>query len=589
MSSLQALHLRDDHITDAGIRDLPVLPQLRFLDLQGTEVTDAAVPALAKQTTLGRLNVTRTHVSTSAVAELRKLLPAADVIGATQQDEASAARFQALGTGQATDLLAKIDRNAPPKGDHAMQGTWNIESKGAVSPASGKAWLQIGYPPLEYDLKLVVERLKGSDSVNLVVPIDGSAVSVCVDTDKGTGNWLEAIDGDRYCGGDGTESASHLLPSGATHDLLCQVRQSGIRVYCDGKPIINWVGDSRRLSLMDFWRVGDPKAIYIGSWFTSFRFSKIELRQVVDVVATKRGPLPSEDELKTAKMEVQAAFRRELTLATAPAQKMKLADNLLKAGEESADQPARLAASQALAAELVLAANTKDTEAKFEEIARRCSGRFTVSAADIKARWLSAALNKAEVGGRATLVRMSLPIVGELGQVEEFSLADKLLEQCRTVTATIVNKSLASKLDEVAGQLEVLRKNWQTAENAAETLKSNPADPPANLLWGAYLCQMRNDWATALPLLAQVADPALKDLATRDLGAPNTPAEQLKLADGWYDFKSPTDPHWSAAARKRAYFWYEKAAPQLKGIDKIHVQSRTREIRESLSLPTATK
>ncbi len=57
-------------LTDAGIRHLARMPQLRYLDLSGTQVTDAGLKVLRSLRSLERINLSGTHITDTGVAEL---------------------------------------------------------------------------------------------------------------------------------------------------------------------------------------------------------------------------------------------------------------------------------------------------------------------------------------------------------------------------------------------------------------------------------------------------------------------------------------------------------------------------------------
>ena len=183
--------------------------------------------------------------------------------------------------GPPIDILAHIDPDSPPTPGAAVRGKWRKTREGIFSPTIAPAWFETEEPPAEYDLAITLERVRGTDSVNIGVPINGGAVIACLDADQGTGNWIEGVGGVHYWGGEGTRWQPHLLTAGKPHELLFQVRRTALRLTCDGKSIIHWVGDAARLAPFPNWPIPNRKAIYLGSWSTVFRFTKVEYRAVV--------------------------------------------------------------------------------------------------------------------------------------------------------------------------------------------------------------------------------------------------------------------------------------------------------------------
>ena len=79
LTQLRALHLGGTQVTDAGLKELASLTQLRMLDLGGTQVTDAGLKELASLTQLQALRLNSTKVTDAGVQELRKALPKARI------------------------------------------------------------------------------------------------------------------------------------------------------------------------------------------------------------------------------------------------------------------------------------------------------------------------------------------------------------------------------------------------------------------------------------------------------------------------------------------------------------------------------
>jgi hypothetical protein len=69
------LGLFSDRITDAGLKDLKELTNLRSLILNDTNITDAGLSDLKEFKKLETLRVSHTHFSAAASKELKKTLP----------------------------------------------------------------------------------------------------------------------------------------------------------------------------------------------------------------------------------------------------------------------------------------------------------------------------------------------------------------------------------------------------------------------------------------------------------------------------------------------------------------------------------
>ncbi len=62
--------------------------------------------------------------------------------------------------------------------------------------------------------------------------------------------------------------------------LEFSVRKDGVVVSLDGKQAIRWQGSPSRLGLSDFFKVPRSKALFLGSWESSYRITRLYLTPV---------------------------------------------------------------------------------------------------------------------------------------------------------------------------------------------------------------------------------------------------------------------------------------------------------------------
>ena len=75
LKQLKGLYLEGTEITDAGLKEISKLKQLNFLALNLTQITDAGLKEVAKLKQLRFVNLEDTKVTESGVAQLQKALP----------------------------------------------------------------------------------------------------------------------------------------------------------------------------------------------------------------------------------------------------------------------------------------------------------------------------------------------------------------------------------------------------------------------------------------------------------------------------------------------------------------------------------
>ena len=157
------------------------------------------------------------------------------------------------------DVLPLIDTDRD-----AQRGIWAL-SKNALSSPEG--WGKLYLPtvvPEEYTVSATVELPAESqgDYALTVGLIAEKSYFQLTSTRGGTG--LDMIDGRRF---DNNEArlAGPLLKPGIPTRIACTVTKTGIRMDADGKTLIDWRGDVRRLSVPGDWALPDGRRLYLGS------------------------------------------------------------------------------------------------------------------------------------------------------------------------------------------------------------------------------------------------------------------------------------------------------------------------------------
>ena len=91
---------------------------------------------------------------------------------------------------------------------------------------------------------------------------------------------------------------------------------------------------------------------------------------------------------------------------------------------------------------------------------------------------------------------------------------------------------------------------------------------------GKYRCFFKEQWETGLPLLAQSSDEALSGASKMDLASPKDPAEQLRVADQWWDLAEAQQGTEQSALRRHAAYWYGQAVRKLNGLAREKAEKR---------------
>ncbi len=291
-----------------------------------------------------------------------------------------------------------------------------------------------------------------------------------------------------------------------------------------------------------------------------------------------RLPVPDANAQEQALKLVKEVFKGKYAATTSDQQ---------KALSQELFQNAKATADDATAQYVMLkeagrfAVRAEDADLAFQVI-EEWGAKFEVDAFDLKARAMASI-------GKSNLPRQeSRVVVGKVLALMEEAQAKEKFDAAKELGTTVVDLARKSKdpafikgtvarkgtiLREMA---EIQRAQGGVAE-AVEALDKNPTDPAANLALGKYRCFTKNLWDQGIPMLALGDDPALKDLAVKELKGMTDAAAQTNLGDAWWDLGEKNNGLAKKNIRGHAASWYQEALPGLTGLAKEKVEKRLRE------------
>lgn len=175
--------------------------------------------------------------------------------------------------GPAVDLIGQIK----PERDQ-IRGFWRIEGGALIAPPEPTATLVIPTAvPEQYQIRAVVERTMGTESFNIGLMVGGRQTMLVLDGWGGNHTALSLLDGRTGDNNDTTNSTQVFQPGRAVN-IVCTVRKNSVDVQCDGRSMIQWSGDPLRLSVDSrFWSGIPGNKLFLASWMSGFRISKLEL------------------------------------------------------------------------------------------------------------------------------------------------------------------------------------------------------------------------------------------------------------------------------------------------------------------------
>lgn len=194
----------------------------------------------------------------------------------TWEAGASGRDYSPPGVTRRVELLPLID----PRLD-TVRGTWEVQD-GVLSGTDQvtAARIVIPYvPPEEYALVIVAERTEGKDALVVGLASGGRQFVHCLDGYTVEGKCLasfETLDG--KLGRDNESARScRSFEDGAASVIVYTVRKGRVSVRVNGKEILDWSGDFGRLAVRGDYRINYPGALFIGSWMSTFRITKLTL------------------------------------------------------------------------------------------------------------------------------------------------------------------------------------------------------------------------------------------------------------------------------------------------------------------------
>ncbi len=176
---------------------------------------------------------------------------------------------------QPVDLLAKIKPTRDVK-----TGTWKQDGEALVSSTQRRTTLEIPHKIQgQYQLKMVVEREPASGALNIGIVVGGRHQAIVIfDYGREMRSGLAWVD-EKNEPANPTYYRKQVLKKSQPAEVVLTVHAGHLRVTCDGRTVVDWCGNPRRLTLHPNWKV--PKdQIFLSTWSGAYRVSKLEYRSI---------------------------------------------------------------------------------------------------------------------------------------------------------------------------------------------------------------------------------------------------------------------------------------------------------------------
>jgi serine/threonine protein kinase len=171
------------------------------------------------------------------------------------------------------NLLPRMD----PARD-SVDNPWTVDGGRLISSENAISKVQIPcVPPAEYDLVVTASRRSGSSSFNAGLVSAGHRFVVSID--GFISNDMTSID--RIDGRQGDMNETRLKEKQFLDDrprtVVFSVRRSGVTTTVEGRRVVDWKGDPKRLSLSPAFTVPDERVLFLMTGSTSYDVTRLLL------------------------------------------------------------------------------------------------------------------------------------------------------------------------------------------------------------------------------------------------------------------------------------------------------------------------
>ncbi len=296
---------------------------------------------------------------------------------------------------------------------------------------------------------------------------------------------------------------------------------------------------------------------------------------LVAAQATTRPAVPDPIAIQTATRLVDGVFADEIVKAKTPDAKAALAEKLLKAAGETTDNPA---------SRYVLLRKTVDVAVGAGDAAKSLAAinelaiNWDIDGLKLEQETLGRLVSAVRTPeAQADFARQADVVAGQAFAADRYDVAAQLLEMASNAASRANDPSLSRMLIVRRGAISEGRAAFLKMAPALDALASNPNDAEANLVVGRYQCFIKDNWEGGLPRLSHSAG-KFHDIAVKDATSATDAADQMGLADAWWDLAEQESAFIRRVIRNHAAAWYRLSQAGLSGLAKVKCDKRLGDI-----------
>ena len=292
--------------------------------------------------------------------------------------------------------------------------------------------------------------------------------------------------------------------------------------------------------------------------------------------ADLRIPVPLADARRTSTARVKEIYADDYAAAGPPAKKAEFAKRLVEQAAATADHADRWAL---LTEALRLATDAGDTTTALPLI-DRIPTEFAVERNGSRLEALTRLATKAAGPTVEEVASAVLEVARDADKAGDEDVAAKAITLASGIARKTKNAGLLADATRLQQKTKERQRVAKELEPLLEKVQASPADPDVNLEAGRALCLKADRWTEGVPLLAKGSDAGLARVATLEAADPKTPADLIRLADGWWDWADGQKLPWKIPAQTHAAVLYGRVVNELQGLDKARVEKRLAAVAE---------
>jgi hypothetical protein len=295
---------------------------------------------------------------------------------------------------------------------------------------------------------------------------------------------------------------------------------------------------------------------------------------------TKRAPVPDPAKQKDAEKLLKDLFKDQYAKKP-PADRQALARALLDQARKSSEDPVALWVVYREAQDVaVQVCDVRTAMAAIDE----CSRFFDVDSMAMKNAALTACGKTAKAPEDFAALAEALDrLIEDLTSADQYEVAEKAAATALQYARKVNAPRLVSRATLRSKEVAEAKSRYQAMKAVLQTLAKTPDDANANLEMGQFLCFIKGNWDLGLRFLVKSGDAGLKALAEKELALPTAFADQIAIADGWYELGEKEKlPSKKYQLLNHAREFYTLALPQAVALQKAKLEKRLEQIEASV-------